>query len=463
MAMQQAISIGNLLLDTSNYRINRQDSQKAARDAIIAEQGKKLVKLAEDIIQNGLNPFDLPMVIDAVDGNRNFIVVEGNRRLTSILLVMNPELAKDTPIHLAFVKLNKKHAADVPRIFPCVIAKNRKEAQVWINRKHANGLEGAGTEPWSAMAKARADQDQGLARPDMDVIDFMLAEGTISDRTRKVLESSKFSLTTLERLLTTKELQEEIGLTLKGGKVYSYYEKPWLTAVVSDLVSTIAEGKFQNGDRKGKKFTEREVDSPEKRGDFVQALIKDHPTRRKASSPWQVGGAGGGKSPPKKKPPSTVKPLPTLADQPNLVPKNFKLALPAGKINDIFVEMKKLDVKAHRHAVSVLMRVFLELSIEEYLASEGVPLDDGKYSTLLKKFRATIQLLEKNGVMTEKELNGIGIELSDKNSLVSPVTLNAYVHSKWMEPDELRLKVTWANLQLMLERLWGSVNNSGQD
>lgn len=462
MAMQQPISIGNLLLDTSNYRINRQDSQKAARDAIIAEQGRKLVKLAEDIIQNGLNPFDLPMVIDAADGNQNFIVVEGNRRLTSMLLVMNPELSKDTPIHSAFVKLNKKHADAIPRIFPCVIARNRKTAQVWINRKHANGLEGAGTEPWSAMAKARADQDQGIARPDMDVIDYMLAEGTISDKTRKALESSKFNLTTLERLLTTKELQEEFGLSLKGGKVYSYYEKPWLTAVVSDLITTIAEGKFQNGDRKGKKFTEREVDSPEKRSDFVQALISDHPKRTKALSQWQVGGEVAN-STPKKKPLPTVKPLPSLADQPNLVPKKFKLALPAGKINDIFVEMKKLDVKSHRHAVSVLMRVFLELSIEEYLESEGIPLEDGKYSTLLKKFQATIQLLEKNGVMTAKELSAIKTELSDKNSLVSPVTLNAYVHSKWMEPDELRLKVTWANLQLMLERLWNSINNHGQE
>ena len=462
MAMQQPISVGNLLLDTSNYRINRQDSQKAARDAIITEQGTKLVKLAEDIIQYGLNPFDLPMVIDAADGNQNFIVVEGNRRLTSIMLVMNPELAKDTAIHSAFIKLNRNHADSVPRIFPCVIAKNRKEAQVWINRKHANGLEGAGTEPWSAMAKARADQDQGRARPDMDVIDFMLAEGTISDKTRKALESSKFNLTTLERMLTTKELQDELGLTLKGGKIYSYYDKPWLTAVVSDLVTTIAEGKFQNGDRAGKKFTEREVDSPEKREDFVQALIKDHPKRKKAPSQWLVGGTGG-KAVSKKKALPAAKQTPTLADQPNLIPKTFKLALPAGKINDIFIELKKLDIRIHRHAGSVLMRVFLELSIDAYLESEEVPLGDEKYSTLLKKFRATIQLLEKNGIMTQKELVPIKTELSDKNSLVSPVTLNAYIHSKWMEPDELRLKVTWANLQLMLERLWASINNAGQD
>jgi hypothetical protein len=56
MDITQGISIGNLLLDASNYRIVKQASQKGARDAIISEQGKKLVKLAEDIIEHGLNP-----------------------------------------------------------------------------------------------------------------------------------------------------------------------------------------------------------------------------------------------------------------------------------------------------------------------------------------------------------------------------------------------------------------------
>lgn len=36
----ESISVGNLLLDTGNNRITKQNSQKEARDAIIAEQGK---------------------------------------------------------------------------------------------------------------------------------------------------------------------------------------------------------------------------------------------------------------------------------------------------------------------------------------------------------------------------------------------------------------------------------------
>jgi len=192
MDITQGISVGNLLLDTSNYRIVKQASQKGARDAIIAEQGKKLVKLAEDIIEHGLNPFDLPMVIDAEDGNQNYIVVEGNRRLTAISLLLDPDLAKDTPVYKAFSGLRKKHIDAIPKVLNCVIAQNKPSALVWINRKHANGLEGAGTEAWTAMAKARADVEQGIPRPDLDVVNFVLSNPSMDEGLRAHLEGAGF-------------------------------------------------------------------------------------------------------------------------------------------------------------------------------------------------------------------------------------------------------------------------------
>lgn len=231
MYIKQGISIGNLLLDTSNYRIVKQPSQKGARDAIIAEQGRKLIKLAEDIVQHGLNPFDLPMVIDAEDGNQNFIVIEGNRRLTAINLMLHPELAKDTPVYAGFSKLNKKHADAIPKVLDCVIAPNKSDALIWINRKHANGLEGAGTEHWSAMAKARADAEQGIPRPDLDAVNFVLTDPKLDPKLRTLLEGAGFNLTTLTRLVTTKELQEGLGMTLEAGKLISTFKKEWVLDV----------------------------------------------------------------------------------------------------------------------------------------------------------------------------------------------------------------------------------------
>jgi hypothetical protein len=459
MDITQGISVGNLLLDTSNYRIVKQANQKGARDAIIAEQGKKLVKLAEDIIEHGLNPFDLPMVIDAEDGNQNYIVVEGNRRLTAINLLLDPDLAKGSLLHKAFTGLSKKHSDAIPKVLNCVIAPNKSSALIWINRKHANGLEGAGTEPWTAMAKARADVAQGIPRPDLDVVNFVLNNPSIDNVLRSHLEGAGFNLTTLQRLITTKELQAATGLKLDNGVLVSSYEKDWLQKVFTDLVTTIA-----NGERAGVKFTERSIDSQEKRQAFVEGLLADHARGKKARNDWIIAGnpkAVSSSSTSPKAP--AVKGTPSTEDQLNLIPRKFKLELPSGKINDVFIELKKLDVVIHRHAVSVLFRVFYELTIDSFLKSQSSMPIQGKKDSLLDKLNLAIELLEKQNLMSKKELAVTKTELSDKNSLLSPVTLNAYVHSEWMNPDPLRLKITWNNAQLMIERIWESINKAGQN
>jgi len=138
------------------------------------------------------------------------------------------------------------------------------------------------------------------------------------------------------------------------------------------------------------------------------------------------------------------------------------LELPAGKINDVFGELKRLDVVTHRHAVSVLFRVFYELTVDSFLKSQNnMPLQ-GKKDSLLEKLNLAISLLETTSLMSKKELAATKTELTDKNSLLSPVTLNAYVHSEWMNPDPLRLKITWNNAQLMIERIWVSIKSSVQ-
>jgi hypothetical protein len=453
MAIHQGISVGNLLLDTSNRRNTKQDSQKAERDAIIAEQGRKLVNLAKDIIEHGLNPFDLPLVVDAEDGLGNFIVIEGNRRLTAINLMLKPELAQGTSLHAAFKKLNKEHTDAIPKVLECVISASRKSGMVWIERKHASGLEGAGTEPWSAMAKARSDALEGKPRPDLDAVNFVLSQSGLDPKTRSILEGSQFNVTTLGRLLEAKEFQEDVGFTIQDGKLVTEQEKNRVGGIFTEIVTIIATG-THNGD----KFTERKIDNEGNRREFLDKIIPKHPQKKKAASAWKISG---------KPIPATlkvaatkVKGTPSTEDQVNLIPKKFRLELPAGKINDIFVEIKELDVTKRRHAVSVLFRVFFEMTLDDYITKHGIQLPkDNKGNVrgfLLDKLNAAISHAKTSSLLSDKELKSINVAVSDKNSFLSPETLNAYVHSQWMNPEPLQLKLAWNNAQLFIERLWQS-------
>lgn len=162
----------------------------------------------------------------------------------------------------------------------------------------------------------------------------------------------------------------------------------------------------------------------------------------------------------KKSPKQKAKPTPSTDDQPNLVPKKFKLELPAGKVNDIFVEIKELDVTKRRHSVSVLFRVFFEFTLEDYISKHGIQLARDKKGylkdALLDKLNAVIDHVKSSSLLTEKELKPIYVAVSDKNSFLSPETLDGYVHSAWMNPDPLQLKLSWARAQLFIERLWTS-------
>lgn len=454
MYNRKILSIGSLLLDVRNYRHGELSSQKAARDAIIVDQGKKLVHLAADILKEGMNPFDSPMVIEADDGNGNYVVVEGNRRLTAINILLEPSLASGTPIHRAFVKLHKGNADAIPKAIECVVAPSRESARVWIDRKHSIGLDGAGTESWSSMAKARADQDAGESRVDLDVVNFVLNNPKIDERLREHLGGSGFKLSTLQRLVTTGELQSAAGFELKDGGLVATSNKAWLQKVLTDVVTTIAEGEHGT-----EKFTERTVDSKAKREIFVNDVVGSHPGRKKAANSWTVTGKPMQVAK-AKKPKPAVKATMSTEDQVNLIPKKFKLSLPAGKINDIFVELKTLDVNKHRHAISVLFRVFLEMSLDDYIEKHAVTLPKDRQGNTIEKLSVRLSRVQahvkKSHLMTDKELKPINVAIGNRDDLLSPETLNAYVHSPLMNPDPMQLKIKWSNVQLFLERMWTS-------
>lgn len=132
----------------------------------------------------------------------------------------------------------------------------------------------------------------------------------------------------------------------------------------------------------------------------------------------------------------------------------------------MFGELKTLDVVRYRHAISVLIRVFIEFTLDGYVDKHGIklPLDNrGRpVAKLHTRFDHVTRHVKATKLMTEKELKPIDVALGDPDSLLAPDTLHAYVHSSWMNPDPMQLKLSWLNVQLFVERLWTSKAAGGQ-
>jgi len=452
MIERKLISIYDLSMDTANYRIGKQDSQKAAREAIIDEQGKKLVTLAEDIIECGLSPFDLPMVAPSVEQEKMYVIIEGNRRYTAIKLVLEPDLAQGTELHAAFKKLHKSYANKVPMQLFCVVVPDKQTGLIWIQRKHDKGLRGAGTEEWTAIAKERADADQGKPTPTKDALDFVESNAMIDEAIRKKISGSKFPITNLSRLLGTAYIRQTLGITIQNGKLVSNVDAMWILSILKEMVVAIATEKFDGDD-----FNESKIDKVEQREAFVNRLIEKYPRPAIAEKPWiiekgkQISNLqqGTAQSILKSKPKNTL----TTNDRDKLFPRGYKLKLPDGKVNNIFHEIRKLNVEDYANAIAILFRVFIEFSVDNYLMKINVNFPPGK-DTLLNKMREVINHMKTNNIMSEKQLKPINAALADVNSLVSPNTLNAYVHNPSFNPEPNNLKRTWDNLKLFIEKMW---------
>ena len=76
----------DLLIDTQNPRIpESNNSQQQALFALAKHLGSKLYSLAEDILTNGLDPSNLPLVTPFPPNHGRYVVLEGNRRLARIM------------------------------------------------------------------------------------------------------------------------------------------------------------------------------------------------------------------------------------------------------------------------------------------------------------------------------------------------------------------------------------------
>ena len=85
MATIQLIPIAQLLIDSDNPRI--EDIGVSQRDAIrtlVGSLQRKIISLAKDIVEHGLNPSEALIVMPHSKSPVRYIVLEGNRRICAL-------------------------------------------------------------------------------------------------------------------------------------------------------------------------------------------------------------------------------------------------------------------------------------------------------------------------------------------------------------------------------------------
>jgi hypothetical protein len=103
------------------------------------------IELMQAIGENGFFAGELLLVVPIDD--KNYRVIEGNRRTTAVKLLRNPSLATVQTKKVQQVYQNADHRPDD---IPCLIFKKEDEIHKYLGYRHITGVE-----PWNLRQKAR--------------------------------------------------------------------------------------------------------------------------------------------------------------------------------------------------------------------------------------------------------------------------------------------------------------------
>jgi hypothetical protein len=144
-----------------------------------------------------------------------------------------------------------------------------------------------------------------------------------------------------------------------------------------------------------------------------------------------------------------------------LIPATCNLDIQRPRVNNVYVELSRMSHNDYTEAVSVLLRVFLELSTDYYIEIHNIIEDKAglrRNATLAKKLKGVADDLRKHRKITQ-DLQEAVRRMADNDRYIhaSIATFHQYVHSQHAAPIASELETIWDNtLQPFLEGVFAS-------
>jgi len=371
-------SVTSLHLDSKNPRLGRETTARAPREIVqhLFEHDKAL-DVAQSIATRGYFPNE-PLL--AIRENDQIVVVEGNRRLAALKALREPGLLEGT--YERQIARLAKQIEDPSQIasVPVTVAPSRRATDRQIAGRHI----GTPVLPWEAENRASFILDklaEGYTNTQLqDQLGFSLADIQAARQTRAIadmarsldlpdevmakLESPRAKLfTTLKRVFDSSVGREFLMVEPDSDHgIRGKTTKAEFLRGFARLVADVALGKQssrtlnKNDDIRAYFESWSAVDQPQsKRGAFVPSdIVRD----------------GSVASQPRTRPSSTTAKRSKQVST-TVIPRDFLVRFGSDRLVDIRRELVKLKREDFPNAGAVLLRVFFELSVLDYLTRTG--------------------------------------------------------------------------------------------
>lgn len=442
------ISISDLLLDPENPRFKDvpKTQQEAARE-LAEKHGDHVIELADDVVKFGLDPTTLPAVVAAGGTRQRYRMLEGNRRLLAIKALETPTLISGVlPAGLSkrLTDLSKAYGKKPIESMPCVLFETEKEAEHWIIIRHTGANRGIGLVTWGTDEQERYEKRHtGKLKPAGQVIEFVEKHGKLSPQAQT---STQKINTNVARLVETTAVREKLGIDLDDGDLVSYYP---LEEVVKGLSRVVEDLKTQ-------KVNVPDLYSAKQRQEYVDKFSRNYLPKKSTalSEPIVLSDLTEGKKTRKVK--SKPKRKKQSRSSRNTVAVGNALNVTPPRINAVYNELLTLNAEQYPNACAVLLRVFVELSVDHLLEDKGVMSGSEIAAKPLKaRLKAAAKQLHKTNAISlslQRAVNAV----ADGQSMLAPgiPSFNQYVHNKYTFPKPSEQYAAWDELAPFLEKVW---------
>ena len=167
----------------------------------------------------------------------------------------------------------------------------------------------------------------------------------------------------LKRLISTPIVRKKIGINIKDGKIIPTISNTTVNNNIKKIFEKLSE----------KSFKVKQIYNLEDRTAWINKVIpKNYTNDAKSDKPKPDNSS----TPPKSRPMSTTRSY--------FIPRDCEFHIKNNKINNIFYELKHnlylgdVAKKSVPNAVSVLFRVFLEISLDEYMTQHKLKCENKK-------------------------------------------------------------------------------------
>tara|TARA_R110002050_G_scaffold297339_1_gene458594 strand:+ start:15505 stop:17028 length:1524 start_codon:yes stop_codon:yes gene_type:complete len=462
-------SVDQLRLWPENPRLNPEDTHLTLKD--FAEDltyepadKKDFYELITSISEDGFIPAD-PVVVWKDEDNNKYYVAEGNRRLVALKLLREPQKAPKSIRSFIRKASDKMNLTEIEKI-PVNVAPSFEDAEWYINQRNSSS---SLQRKWSRVQQQRwivtlYEKHKGniekiisitkLSKSELEgffrilkIKDFVKLDevkSKLSESEFELANSYRFPITILERFFNFSIVKAKWGVEYNGIDVKIISDKSSFYNAFAELIKRI----LGDDDKINTRLTLENLNDvleslpkvalvdDENKND-TSSVKKDtdgkHNTTSDSNSTNDNQNQQTNTVPVVTPPPSQTNTIQHLKENPN----RNKIVLPIYTINTsnyrltgLFNEFKIISLK-YTNVVSASLRVFLDLSVLNYIETEGIA---NAIKTHYKDDLKNIALKKRIEYLKQNHLNGkakiVSSRLIDPSNQYSLDVLNGYVHEK---------------------------------